>query len=82
MFLSYQVLSTKHIVEHSSELLLAPLNVGTARREDSPSGMLLPAPTERNIRQSYTPDVVPAKPSLTEIAKTPRDDIRFSDKKS
>ena len=24
-----------------------------------PLGMLLPAPTERNIRQSYTPDVVP-----------------------
>ena len=32
--------------------------VGTARREDSPLGMLLPAPPERNIRQSYTPDVV------------------------
>ena len=33
--------------------------VGTARWEDSPLGMLLPGPTERNIRQSYTPDVVP-----------------------
>ena len=33
--------------------------VGTARREDSPWGMLLPAPPERNIRQSYTLDVVP-----------------------
>ena len=31
--------------------------VSTARREDSPL-MLLPAPPERNIRQSYTPDVV------------------------
>ena len=61
MFLSYLVHSIKHIVEHSSEVLLTPLNIGTARREDSPLGMLLPAPTERNIRQSYTPDVVPAK---------------------
>ena len=32
--------------------------VGTARREDSALGMLLPAPPERNIRQSYTADVV------------------------
>ena len=61
MFLSYLVLSIKHIVEDSSEVLLTPLNIGTARRKDSPLGMLLPAPTERNIRQSYTPDVVPAK---------------------
>ena len=30
----------------------------TARREDSPEGMLLPAPTERNIRQPYMSDVV------------------------
>ena len=30
----------------------------TARREDSPEGMLLPAPPERNIRQPYTSDVV------------------------
>ena len=59
MFLSYLVLSIKHIVEDSSEVLLTPLNIGTARWEDSPLGMLLPAPTERNIRQSYTPDVVP-----------------------
>ena len=30
----------------------------TARFTDSPEGMLLPAPTERNIRQSYMSDVV------------------------
>ena len=36
----------------------------TARWEDSPSRMLLPAPPERNIRRPYLSDVVPAKPSL------------------
>ena len=42
-------------------LLLVPLNVGTARREDSPLGMSLPAPPERNIRRPFLSDVVPAK---------------------
>ena len=42
-------------------LQLDPLNVGTARREDSPEGMLLPAPPERNIRRPFLSDVVPAK---------------------
>ena len=40
-----------------SDIQNAEHNV-TARREDSPEGMLLPAPLERNIRQSYTSDVV------------------------
>ena len=35
------------------EVLLVPLNVGTARREDSPLGMSLPAPLERNIRRYF-----------------------------
>ena len=43
------------------EVLLVPLNVGTARREDGPLGMLLPAPPERNIRRPFLSDVVPAK---------------------
>ena len=58
MLPSYLGLSTKHIVGHSSELLSVPLNVGTARREDSPLGMLLPAPPERNIRRPFLSDVV------------------------
>ena len=48
-------------VSRKSMLLLVPLNVGTARREDSPEGMLLPAPLERNIRRPFLSDVVPAK---------------------
>ena len=34
---------------------------GTARREDSPEGMLLSVPPERNIRRPFLSDVVPAK---------------------
>ena len=48
-------------VSRKSMLLLVPLNVGTARREDSPEGMLLPGPTERNIRRPFLSDVVLAK---------------------
>lgn len=40
-----------------SDIQSAEHNV-TAQREDSPEGMLLPTPLERNIRQSYTSDVV------------------------
>lgn len=40
-----------------SDIQSAEHNV-TAQREDSPKGMLLPALLERNIRQSYTSDVV------------------------
>ena len=36
----------------------------TARREDSSEGMLLPAPSERNIRQPYTSDVVTRQAEL------------------
>jgi hypothetical protein len=32
--------------------------VGAARREDSPSGMLLPGPTARSIRRPFLSDVV------------------------
>ena len=40
-----------------SDIQSAEHNV-TAQREDSPKGILLPAPLERDIRQSYTSDVV------------------------
>jgi hypothetical protein len=33
--------------------------VGAARREDSPSGMLLPGPTVRSIRRPFMSDAVP-----------------------
>ena len=33
--------------------------VGAARREDSPSGMLLPGPPERSIRRPFLSDAVP-----------------------
>ena len=36
--------------------------VSTARREDSPSGMLLPGPTVRSIRRRYMSDAVRASP--------------------
>ena len=51
----------KYWDSRKSMLLLVPLNIGTARREDSPLGMLLPAPPERNIRRPFLSDVVPAK---------------------
>jgi hypothetical protein len=34
--------------------------VGAARREDSPSGMLLPGPTARSIRRPFLSDAVPS----------------------
>ena len=40
---------------------------GTARREDSPLGMSLPAPPERNIRRPFLSDVVPVKSSKNRI---------------
>ena len=43
-----------------SDIQSAEHNV-TVQREDSPEGMLLPGPTERNIRRPFLSDVVPAK---------------------
>ena len=56
IFLSEQKMGYFVLREHQMMCI-----VGTARREDSPLGMLLPAPPERNIRRPFLSDVVPAK---------------------